>query len=170
MGLPFKESSTSDSVAKQFSSIQLTKHIYNGINEPTPFDIGTDQSLSGFQTGAFAVINENASLYNNNGGFIIRKKGFYKIECTFRMLTSKNNPVLSVKKNNVIVDALVLCCFNNSIAGSPGVVSQSFTILSNIIDCNIGDVITFDIVINSLTSTISGLLNDRVSYINIIEI
>lgn len=169
MGLPFKESSTSDSVAKQFSSIQLTKHIYNGTNQPTPFDIGTDQSLSGFQTGAFAVINENASLYNNNGGFIIRKKGFYKIEFTFRMLTSKDNPVLSVKKNNVIVDALVLCCFGSVIVGTT-TVSQSFTILSNIIECNIGDVITFDIVINSLTSTITGLSNDRVSYINIIEI
>lgn len=169
MGLPFKESSTSDSVAKQFSSIQLTKHIYNGTNQPTPFDIGTDQSLSGFQTGAFAVINENASLYNNNGGFIIRKKGFYKIEFTFRMLTSKDNPVLSVKKNNVIVDALVLCCFGSVIVGTT-TVSQSFTILSNIIECNIGDVITFDVNIDLSSSTITGHPTDRISYINIIEI
>lgn len=169
MGLPFKESSTSDSVAKQFSSIQLTKHIYNGSNQPTPFDIGTDQSLSGFQSGAFAVINENASLYNNNGGFIIRKKGFYKIEFTFRMLTQGYNPVFNIKKNNVVVDTLVLCCFSNSIVGT-STVSQSFTILSNLIDCNIGDVITFDVVINSSSSTIAGLPTDRVSYINIIEI
>lgn len=169
MGLPFKESSTSDSVAKQFSSIQLTKHIYNGSNQPTPFDIGTDQTLSGFQSGAFAVINENASLYNNNGGFIIRKKGFYKIEFTFRMLTQGYNPVFNIKKNNVVVDTLVLCCFSNSIVGT-STVSQSFTILSNLIDCNIGDVITFDVVINSSSSTIAGLPTDRVSYINIIEI
>lgn len=169
MGLPFKESSTTDSVAKLFSSIQLTKHIYNGSNQPTPFDVGTDQTLSGFQSGAFAVINENASLYNNNGGFIIRKKGFYKIEFTFRMLTSSNNPVFNIKKNNVVVASLILCCFSSVIVGT-SIVSQSFTILSNLIECNIGDVITFDINIDSSTSTIAGHPTDRISYINIIEI
>ena len=69
MGLPFKESSTTDIVAKQFSSIQLTQSIFNLSNQTNPFDIGTGDVLSGYQTGLFVVTNENASLYNNNGGF-----------------------------------------------------------------------------------------------------
>ena len=169
MGLPFKESSTSDSIAKQFSSIQLTQNIFNSSNQTTPFDIGTGGVLSGYQTGVFVVTNENASLYNNNGGFIIRKKGFYKIELTFRMLTTAFNPILNIKKNNVIVGAIILCCFNNSIVGT-STVSMTFTATSNIIDCGIGDVITFDIAVNSQSSTIVGHPTNIVSYINIIEI
>jgi hypothetical protein len=169
MGLPFKESSTTDIVAKQFSSIQLTQSIFNLSNQTNPFDIGTGDVLSGYQTGLFVVTNENASLYNNNGGFIIRKKGLYKIELSFRMLTFAFNPILNIKKNNVIVGAIILCCFNNRIVGTTSV-SMTFTALSNIIDCGIGDVITFDIAVNSQSSTIAGHPTIPMSHINIIEI
>tara|TARA_R100000951_G_scaffold116067_1_gene126400 strand:+ start:1421 stop:1930 length:510 start_codon:yes stop_codon:yes gene_type:complete len=169
MGLPFKESLTTNSVAKQFSSIQLTQSIFNSSNQTTPFDIGTGGVLSGYQTGLFAVTNENASLYNNNGGFIIRKKGFYKIELSFRMIDSFQNPQLNIKKNNVIFASIILACFSNKIVGT-NTTSMTFTILSNIIDCNIGDVITFEVNINSSTSSIVGHPTNPISYINIIEI
>jgi len=169
MGLPFKESLTTDSVAKQFSSIQLTQSIGNSSNQTTPFDIGTGGVLSGYQTGVFVVTNQNASLYNNNGGFIIRKKGFYKIELSFRMLASAYNPQLNIKKNNVIVGSIILACFDARIVGTT-TVSMTFNVLSNIIDCNIGDVITFDVNMNSTTSTIVGHPTTPMSYINIIEI
>lgn len=169
MGLPFKESSTTDIVAKQFSSIQLTQSIFNLSNQTNPFDIGTGDVLSGYQTGLFVVTNENASLYNNNGGFIIRKKGLYKIELSFRMLTFAYNPQLNIKKNNVIVASIILACFNNRIVGTTST-SMTFTALSNIIDCNLGDVITFEVVVRSSTSTIVGHPTIPMSYINIIEI
>ena len=169
MALPYKESSTSGSVAKQFSSIRLTQNIFNGSNQTIPFDIGTAGVASGYQTGVFAVTNENISLYNNSGGFIIRKNGFYKIELTFRMLTSAYNPILNVKKNNNIIASIVMCCFDNNIIGT-STVSMTFTSTSNIIDCDIGDVITFDISINSSSSTVQGHPSIPMSYINILEI
>ena len=169
MGLPFKESLGTDIVAKQFSSIQLTQSIFNSSNQTTPFDIGTGQVLSGFQSGVFVVINENASLYNNNGGFIIRKKGIYKVEFSLRMKDSLDNPVLVIKKNNIDFSAIVLACFGGVIVGTT-TVSMTFTALSNIVECNIGDVITFEAVIKSSTSSIEGDPTIPMSYINIIEI
>jgi|TARA_Y100000389_G_C17371386_1_gene469241 hypothetical protein len=169
MGIPFKESLTIDIIAKQFSSIQLTKHIYNNINHSIPFDIGTDETSSGFQSGKFVVINENAPLYNNNGGFIIRKKGFYKIELSLRMLTQNFNPTLNIKKNNVIVGSIVLSCFSSVIVGTT-INSMTSTNVSNIIECNIGDVITFDAEITQNTPNIVGNPMQTISYINIFEI
>lgn len=170
MGLPFKESSVVESTPKHFSSIQLTQNIFRYGTSTTFFDIGTGQYIpNDIQTGAFAVINENTSLYNNNGGFIIRRKGNYKIEFTFRMLTSLYNPQLNIKKNNVVVNSLILCCFNTNIIGT-STISMTYTGISNIIECNIGDVITFDTNINQQTTIIQGHPTYVFSYINIIEI
>ena len=168
MGLPFKNSLTSDSVARHFSSVQLTKNIFN-TTQPTPFDIGTDQTLAGFQSGEFAVINENTSLYNNNGGFNIRKTGVYKIEFCLRTLTSAYNPSISIKVNGTIVNIITICCFNSTIVGT-STVSMNFTGISKLLELNIGDVITFSTTIDSSTLSIVGHPTDTVSYINILEI
>lgn len=170
MGLPFKESLGTDIVAKQFSSIQLTKNIYNGSNQPTPFDIGTDITLSGFQSGKFAVYNENASLYNNNGGFIIRKKGNYKIEINFKMFTdATSNPLLNIKINNTIVEITYLTC-NDATAVDGIDATMNFTSISKLLQLNIGDVITFEMIINNTTPIVTGHPTDLISHINIIEI
>lgn len=170
MGLPFKESSVTESTPKHFSSIQLTKSIFRTGSLTAPFDIGTDQSSSGFQTGAFAVYNENASLYNNNGGFIIRRKGNYKIEINFRMLTSAGqNPLLSIKKNNAIVELIYLAC-NNADAVDGTASTMNFVTTSKFFQLNIGDVITFEMILNQYTPIVVGHPTDTISQINIIEI
>jgi hypothetical protein len=170
MGLPFKESSGVESTPKQFSSIQLTNFIFRTSTSTTPFDIGTGQVSQGFQSGTFAVYNENASLYNNNGGFIIRKKGNYKIEINFRMLTdAESNPSLSIKKNNSVVEATYLAC-NDATAVDGTFATMNFTSISKLLQLNIGDVITFDMIINNTTPIVSGHPTDLISHINIIEI
>ena len=168
MGLPFKNSLTSDSIARHFSSVQLTKSIFNG-SQPTPFDIGTDQTLSGFQSGKFEVINENTSLYNNNGGFNIRKTGVYKIEFCLRTLTSAFNPSIFIKVNGTIVNIITICCFNSNIVGT-STVSMNFTGISKLLELNINDVITFSTTIDSTTLSIVGNPTLAISYINILEI
>jgi hypothetical protein len=168
MGLPFKNSLTSDSIARHFSSVQLTKSIFNG-SQSTPFDIGTDQILSGFQSGKFEVINENTSLYNNNGGFNIRKTGVYKIEFCLRTLTSAYNPHISIKVNGTIVNIITICCFNSNIVGT-STVSMNFTGISKLLELNINDVITFSTTIDSTTLSIVGDPTLAISYINILEI
>lgn len=168
MGLPFKNSFTSDSIARQFSSVQITQNIYN-TTQSTPFDIGTEQSLSGFQSGKFEVINENASLYNNNGGFNIRKTGIYKIELCLRTLTAGYNPAINIKLNGTIVNIITICCFNSTIVGTT-TVSMNFTGISKLLELNVGDVITFSTNIDSSTPSIEGHPSITVSYINILEV
>lgn len=168
MGLPFKNSLTSDSIARHFSSVKLTKHIFN-TTQSTPFDIGTDQTLAGFQSGEFAVINENTSLYNNNGGFNIRKTGIYKIEFCLRTLTAGYNPSIAIKVNGTIVNIITICCFNSNIVGT-STVSMNYTGISKLLELNIGDVITFSTTIDATTLSIVGHPTLTVSYINILEI
>ena len=168
MGLPFKNSLTSDSVARHFSSVQLTKDIFS-TSQSTPFDIGTDQTLSGFQSGKFEVINENTSLYNNNGGFNIRKTGVYKIEFCLRTLTSAFNPSIFIKVNGTIVNIITICCFSSNIVGT-STVSMNFTGISKLLELNINDVITFSTTIDSTTLSIEGDATLTISYINILEI
>ena len=99
MGLPFKSSEVAETIPRHFCSIKLNKNIFNTSNQTIPFDIGTDITLSGFQTGSFDVLNENAPIYNNNGGFIIRKNGIYRININFKMIDHQPiNPSIIIKK------------------------------------------------------------------------
>jgi hypothetical protein len=170
MGLPFKSSEVAETIPRHFCSIKLNKNIFNTSNQPIPFDIGTDITLSGFQTGSFDVLNENVSIYNNNGGFIIRKNGIYRININFKMIDHQPiNPSIIIKKNGTVQHIMYLVCFNSTIIGSI-ITSNTYSLLSELYSFESGDIITFAMEMNSTTPKVEGNSSVVVSSINLFEL